>query len=107
VFKIISRRDLTYVFFKIMLLLVFLLCLCLHDMNFSTPWNLDMSVDTIPDNQPILHAMIHTQRVMFLVLFVLGIYYCWRIANHSLMHFNFRLIMVSPFIYAIVFSFED
>ncbi|KAI6236056.1 hypothetical protein M3Y95_00116900 [Aphelenchoides besseyi] len=48
--------------------------------------------------------MLTFQRYSFVLLVLLAVYYCHKIASHALMHFNFRLIMCSAVVYAVLFT---
>ncbi|KAI6227328.1 hypothetical protein M3Y99_01269300 [Aphelenchoides fujianensis] len=48
--------------------------------------------------------MLTAQRYAFFVILFVAIYYCYKLGTHALMHFNFRLVMCSAAVYAVLFS---
>jgi hypothetical protein len=64
-------------------------------MNSSARWSEDMAVDETVPLSVALNRMIIVQRYIFVLLATLSAYFFAKIATNSLMHLNFRLVLVS------------
>ncbi|KAI6214489.1 hypothetical protein M3Y94_00274700 [Aphelenchoides besseyi] len=62
-------------------------------MNFSVLFSEDIRINEEVVQSVVFGHMLTFQRYSFVLLVLLAVYYCHKIASHALMHFNFRLIM--------------
>jgi hypothetical protein len=81
--------------------------------NLSSRWDEDMgkylkstlktsvalAVNATQPESVLFHQMLYIQKWGYIFLSALSLYFCHRIATHSLMHFNFRIILVCFFGY--------